>query len=189
MRTAKIKEARGQATDAGSVPSHEERDESLADAKPKKLDDADAQFKILNPEELSLTLEIPDGDGFREKVIKLPTKFTLSDVFHRAVLDDLEAFTKLIIAEIQRLSPDAELTQDWMGEHLAYMEAAMTRSNVRTFTREIVAKVSKTPINEVREGLSSQDATVAALFLMNRFNDEVQARAKKLAASKKVAAD
>ena len=176
------------------------------------LNDPERQFAILKPKVLTYVLTLPREvqieklvDGKRARVvetellkreIEIPTEFTLGDIVHRRLRDDLLAFGRLVSAEVTRLCPDLRiLPATFLGEHMGYLEAALSRSAVRDQLRELVSKLAtykddkrkkdERPVHpsleEIEDGMSDSDLTLLGLVLLGRANEESSNRKNGLA--------
>lgn len=118
-------------------------------SKEQKKDNREHQAAVLSPS----FVHVANEETGRE--IAIPAKFTIGDIAHRKALDDLEAFVKLVAAEIKHLSPDLPnpLMALFDPNLLGFAEAALSLENVRDFCRRIIVKVARM----VHDGEVSQD--------------------------------
>lgn len=104
--------------------------------KPEKdLDNAKTQAAILQPPEMTFKAA--------GKTLHVPLEFTVGDVIERGILEDIDAYVRLVGVELGRISP--ELQSAGLGvlqEAPGYLEAALMRSGVRRSVRDLLQRIA-----------------------------------------------
>jgi hypothetical protein len=179
----------GVETDKGIVV--EDTNAAASVGKPD-LNDPTTQFRILSPEEMRYTLEMPDGE-LREIAIR--TEFTMRDIHELRIFDALDSFAKLVTYEIAQVDGiiAGRVSRERWGQRL---EVAMARPNVREEARRIIAMLARfvepfeqtipgaekpvertaPTLDEVAFGIDPTQMLAVSLFLVNRLNAEVERR-------------
>lgn len=107
--------------------------------KPKPERTAEETQKILNPEILEFALP-KRGEGFK---LLVPTVFTIGDIVQRGVVADWDAYCRLVIVELGKIS-SFDLRSNpaliFSDTNAPYLGIALTTSTVLEFMRRVLSK-------------------------------------------------
>lgn len=115
--------------------------EAASAERPRDLSDPNTQFRILNPETIGFTLDLPDG----KRPIEIKLVFSLADIYKRRVFENIEACRTLIVTEIARFNRDGRpgiVDGAWIAANSQYIDVAMSLSHVRELARTVVASIA-----------------------------------------------
>ena len=145
-------------------------DQAAAERKAADLDDADTQWKILNPETMEYTLRLPSG----ERPILIPMKFTWHDMHTRRIGEEIGAFATIFQAEVRKVRerfPDDAFAIALMRVR---EDAREMLAEVSSYvTDDTDARVSRPSVAELSEGMAPGDETAIAMRLVDARIEEV----------------
>lgn len=109
--------------------------------KPHEFDDAERQWKVLNPETLSYPLDV---DGVRHEIV-VKTEFSINDLFANGVLEDLGAFSKFVYLRLADLAPSGGEIADpaWLRENGRYAAVVFDEHDVKERLRRLLLKITR----------------------------------------------
>jgi hypothetical protein len=167
------------------------------------LEKPDRQLEVLSPKAIGYKLRFPreavidriiDGKKTREpfieiveRGIEIATEFTIGQMINRKVLDNLDAFVTVAIAELQRIAP-----ADARTSNMQYVAAALTMGSTRMLLRELIASVAKytdsegerivrPTVEEIENGMASSDLDAIGMFYLDRVLTKRAAEKKAIA--------
>jgi len=178
----------GRAAAAAGAPPPEpaQSDAPVAPATPERdLGDAKTQYEILNPETPLFTIAI---DGVDAK-IAVPTKFTLREIQHLRIHDDIAALNELINVELLKM-----IGPDGFGETLKanprYYDVVLSRGIVRAAVRDLIAKAAyfvdpdstgdggkskrRPTVDQIGSGMDGKIVSAIAVMLIMNYLQEVR---------------
>jgi hypothetical protein len=164
-------------------------------APPHEYDDPKRQWEILNPETLRYPLDVAGG----VHVIEVKTEFSINDLFHRRVLDDLESYSKFVYYKLAELSPEsgARAGVEWVRSHPQYLDIILGKSDTKKMLCELLTKISRyvepfstkewnaatgrdeivvhrrPTVEQLSLGMESAQMSAAGLYMFNRWAAEV----------------
>jgi hypothetical protein len=171
------------------------------------LERPDKQLEVIAPRKLAYVLTFPPREVVLERIeggkrtretvmevversIEIATEVTVGQMLRRDIIDDLEAFFRLIIVEVGRIAPGLDPRID----SRAYVATALMRGKPRMMLREIVAqmarytdvepdengrvKLERPTVEALEVGMASADLSAIG---MKFFMDELEKRAEKKA--------
>lgn len=157
---------------------------TTAEVEGKKATSRASQGDVLSPTQLRFGLDLPGG----AIEFSVPTEFTIGEILHRRVMEDIESYGRLVIAEFHELAPDVPVTEIFSKP--VHLEAALSRSNVSDFLRRIVARVARVidveegesdrvSTQQLEAGLSLRDTLTLAVWYFKFFVNEAAKRVPK----------
>lgn len=151
------------------------------------MEDPQHQVEVLSPRKLAFTLELESG----KHLIEVPAELSLGDILQRRVNEDVDAYCKLLFAELYRMAPDLQNhSVSVVFDNTAYLGSAMARSNVRDVLRELVCKMAtfaepftekignierprtKPRLDEIEAGMRAVDLQTFGVFLLRRWIEQ-----------------
>jgi len=102
------------------------------------IDEPDEQDRIMRPQwvEMLLTTE---GDA----KVRLPAEFSIGDLRHRRVMEQLEQYARMLNLAMRELRADASLQPAYVTANPGVVEAGMLDPDLRTQIKRIIASVAR----------------------------------------------